>query len=195
MSVAAHAAGGASPSMSAATAVVVATTAISALVLGRASSPATHRAGAATPIGAVVLLDQVVAHVLLHLEHVLSGRHAAMSGAVSPGMPTGAHAGHAVLSATPGDHAMGTAPSVSMLLPSPAMLAAHVIGAVVAGMVLAAAFVLADRVTAARHRVLSRPRLPATVGRPSLRRTGVIGAPTPGHVRLDRSRGPPLQLV
>ncbi|MBE7162298.1 MAG: hypothetical protein INR72_13730, partial [Williamsia herbipolensis] len=77
----------------------------------------------------------------------------------------------------------------------PAMLAAHVIGAVVAGMVLAAAFVLADRVTAARHRVLSRPRLPATVGRPSLRRTGVIGAPTPGHVRLDRSRGPPLQLV
>lgn len=189
MSIAAHAAGGADPGILAVLAVVVTTTILSAGVLRRMLPRTAGRAGLVGTIASVVLLDQFLGHALLHAEHLLSSP-------TTGGQPS-MHAAHAMVGHS--GHGMPAAhtdhPTVAMLAPTPTMAAAHVVGALLAGLLIATAFVLADRIAQARHRVLSRPPVPRAAAATPLLRAAVLGSPLSGHVRLGRSRGPPLALV
>jgi hypothetical protein len=194
MSVAAHAAGGADPSAAASVGVIVTATALSAAGLARRRGTGGYRVA---PLAAIVLLNQLAGHLLLHAGHMVSMTSGDARGHAGHAMTADPmnHHGHGVSDAHPVMPPSGAGPDLSMFVPTPSMLAAHIVGAIVAGLMLAAAFALADRVAAARHRALSRPRSARVVVAVLRRDLASVGVPLAGHLRLDRSRGPPPAVI
>jgi hypothetical protein len=183
MSVTAHAAGGGgvSPVLAGATAIGAASITASAL-RGRLT-PDRPRRDVVVLLGVVVMLNQLVGHVVMHAGHLVSMASSSTT-----------HHDHAAMSASGHRMPMSDA-DLSMLVPSHAMLGAHAVGAVLAAVLLASAFGLADRIGLARRRIVSRPPRAVAVAGPPVRGAASIGRPVAGHVRLPHSRGPPSLLV